>query len=96
MALTGQQVELGIARFLEAYPAARREVDDLDEALATSIGMELTDLRQQHALELMDKTAKGRGVSTMVFMLEFALDTQEERSRFLEKLEEAHRRAVGL
>lgn len=96
MALTEQQIALGIARFLKAYPAARREVDDLDETLAQSIGMELEELRKLQALELMGKAASDQGVDATAFMVEFALDTPEERVKFLAELEEAHRRAVGL
>ncbi|MEN2425985.1 DUF6388 family protein [Chromobacterium vaccinii] len=96
MALTEQQIALGVARFLEDYPAARREVDELDETLAQSIGMELEELRQLHALELMGKAARAQGVDSTAFMVEFALDTPEERAQFLAELEEAHRRAIGL
>ncbi|OQS21169.1 hypothetical protein B0T49_13585 [Chromobacterium violaceum] len=96
MALNEQQVSHGLARFLEAYPALQREVEKMDETVARHLCIELDELRRQHGLELMAKMAKSLGMDNFTFMLEFAVDTPEERTRHLAEREEAEKRALGL
>lgn len=95
MGLNKQQVARGVTRFLEAYPAKRRELESLSAELAECLGLTLEELRQQRSHELLGGTAKALGRDEFEFLLEFAVDSQEERSELLAAHRDAIRRALG-
>lgn len=95
MALNEQQVARGLARFLDAYPSMKSEVESLGEDEAECLGLTLEELRLHHGHQLLADVAKTRGLDEFEFLLEFAVDSQEERSELIAANRDAIHRALG-
>lgn len=95
MALNEQQVAHGLARFLDAYPSMKSEVESLGEEEAECLGLTLEQLRWHHSHQLLADVAETRGLDEFEFLLEFAIDSPEERTELIAANRDALRRALG-
>lgn len=94
MSLTSKQMIQGHARFLEAYPAIHAAVMAYDHAVANALGLELETVRTQATAEAIVKRANDLNVDPFEFLLQFAVDTEEERKEILDARKESIHKAL--
>lgn len=96
MKLSPEQMATGRQRFLEEHPQVKAQVLAVPQAVADALGVELAEIRQSDTDKAIAEKAKQAGEDAHDYFLRYALDSEEERQKFIQARRDQARRAMGL
>lgn len=96
MKLSPEQLATGRQRFLDAHPQVKAQVLSVPQAVADALGVELTEIHESDIYKAIAEMAKQAGEEADDYFLRYALDSEEERHKFIQARREEARRILGL
>lgn len=96
MHLTKDQLQKAKDRFMALNPKAKTEINSISSSLAETLGVELEQLKEQKTYELIKSFAAQNNTNYLEVIFELAADSPEEKQSFINKHNQATKKALGL